>query len=428
MKFERLVIESGDVQTCLDLHPQLTVITGLSDLERDGLVGEFVGSLGSARSGVHLELTADSGRRFAIFRPIGAAHRVIDVDGHSDVTAQFTDESGRIDLLTRAGLDPRAARRVMRLTSQALTEATHGDSIAAGLARVEQQELWTAAELLIASGERLEEEAAASGTTAEDVEVVERIEQRHTEFERSQEQSEGVRKVSFVVAGLSALAAIPLTQQMGTSVVMPLAALAMVAVTISLVFWRRMEAARRRETTALAEAGAQSYLGFHLQRVNSLLSSDQGRRRLLKAAEDHRSATARWTALAGDVDVQWAVTRRTDITSAARLRMDVRPLGLSHDDDSADDVAALAHALLNTLSELRDVGSTGETFPLLIDEAFSNVDPTAIPALLELLVRSSAHQQVVVLTDTENIESWARLEAITGNVGVVEVAPTVRVA
>ena len=49
MKFERLVIESGDVQTCLDLHPQLTVLTGLSDLEREGLVGEFVGSLGSAR-------------------------------------------------------------------------------------------------------------------------------------------------------------------------------------------------------------------------------------------------------------------------------------------------------------------------------------------------------------------------------------------
>ena len=44
---------------------------------------------------------------------------------------------------------------------------------------------------------------------------------------------------------------------------------------------------------SLADAGAQSYLGFHLQRVNSLLSSDSGRRRLITAAEEHLAGRGR---------------------------------------------------------------------------------------------------------------------------------------
>ena len=48
-------------------------------------------------------------------------------------------------------------------------------------------------------------------------------------------------------------------------------------------------------------AGAQSYLGFHLQRVNGLLASDQHRKRLMRAAEEHRESVAAWRALVGDV-------------------------------------------------------------------------------------------------------------------------------
>ena len=80
MQFERLVIESGDNSIAFDLHPRLTVISGLSQMERDGLVNEFIGALGNSRSGIHLELVSDDGNRFAVFRPNGAEHRVIDVD------------------------------------------------------------------------------------------------------------------------------------------------------------------------------------------------------------------------------------------------------------------------------------------------------------------------------------------------------------
>ena len=105
--------------------------------------------------------------------------------------------------------------------------------------------------------------------------------------------------------------------------------------------------------------------------------------------------------------------------------MDVRPLGLvEHGHDDA--LAAVAQALLTRLGDVRQVGDTGESFPLLVDEAFAQLEPTAVPALLELLVRGSAHQQVVVLTDDPAIEAWARVEAITGAVGVADMVLSLR--
>lgn len=433
MKFERLVLESPTHQTVLELHPGLTVVCGVGALERDGLVGEFVGSLGSARPGVHLEVCTDDDRHLAVFRPMGAAHRVVDVDGRADVTREFVGPGGGIDLLAVAGLNPREATRVMRLTSRALTEATEGDEIAAALSAVDQRELWTSAELLVEVREHLDTESARAGTSATDAEVVARIERRHSEFERSLEQSEGVRKVSFVLAGLAALAAVPAAQRFGSGAVAGLAAFAAAAVVVSVLFWRRTEAARRREAAALAEAGARSYLGFHLQRVNTLMSSDLSRRRLLTAAELHQRAAARWAAVAGDVDVDWVLARRTRITAAARLRRDggaadspaTAPV---HTDGAADEVAELTHAVTAALAQVRDVRGCGESFPLLVDEAFAHVAPAALPAMLELLMRGARLQQVVLLTADPSIQTWAQLEAMAGTVAVVELQPTARAA
>lgn len=431
VKFERLVLESPTHQTVLELHPSLTVVCGVGPLERESLVGEFVGSLGSARPGVHLELCTDDRRHLAVFRPMGAPHRVVDVDRRADVTGQFVGPDGSIDLLAPAGLDPRDALRLMRLTSQALTEATEGDEIAAGLAAADQRELWTAAELLLEAREHLDAESARAGTSATDAEVVARIEQRHAEFERSQEQSEGVRKVTFVLAGLAALAAVPAAERFGSGAVGGLAAFAALAVVVSVVFWRRTEAARRREEDALAEAGARSYLGFHLQRVNTLMSSDLSRRRLLKAAEVHQRATGRWQAVAGDTDVDWVLARRTRISAAARLGRDGGSGGATTDAAThrpADEVAELHHAVSAAMAALRDVGGCGESYPLLVDEAFAHVERTTLPALLELLMRGARRQQVVVLTADPSIQNWAQLEAMAGTLGVVELRPTVKAA
>lgn len=420
MKFERLVIESGARSVSFDLHPRLTVIAGLSQMERDGLVNEFVGALGNSRSGIHLELVAGNGNRFAVFRPTGAPHRVIDVDHRMDVTEQFTDATGSIDLLSRAGLDARTARRVMRFGAQDLAETTERGAYIQQLARIEQNELWTAAEALLIADRRLEEEADAVGSSVEDAEVIERIEHHHEQFERSQADSEKVRRMTFLAAGFAALLAVPAAALIGTAAVFPLALVALAAVIVSIVYWQRMERARSAEEAALADAGAQSYLGFHLQRVNSLLGSDQGRQRLIRAAEEHRQAAQRWHALAGEVDVNWAVANRAEITGAARLRADVQPFLTPEDPTGGDQTAAAAHAVLGRLEQLRSLGPGWESFPALLDEPFQNLDQSVLPAMLELLVRSSEHQQIVLLSESEAVAEWARVEAMTGAIGVIE--------
>lgn len=407
-----------------DLHPRLTVVAGLGQLERDALVGELIGALGSARSGVHLELTADDGHRFAVFRPAGADHRVVDVDERVDVTSQFTDGDGRIDLLARAGLDHRSARRTMRFAAQDLAESTERDELIRQLAAVDQQELWVAAENLRGAEMRLDSEARAIGAGVEDAEVIQRIEDRHAAFERSQEQNESVRRASFLTAGVAALSTVPLAKAVGVVAVALLAVLALAAVAVSVLYWRRMESARAAEEEALADAGAQSYLGFHLQRVNSLLSSDLSRQRLIRASEEQRDATQRWQVLAGDVDVTWAIANRSAIATAAKVRAEVRPFADPADPSRHDDTAAVASAVVARLEQLRRLGPGGESFPALLDEPFVSVDTGALPALLELLVRSSTNQQILLLTQSDAIADWARVESMAGGVGIIEPTPS----
>ena len=61
-----MVIEAGRHTIALDLHPRLTVITGVGDLERESLAGELLGAMGRSRPGVHVEVTTDDGRHLAL--------------------------------------------------------------------------------------------------------------------------------------------------------------------------------------------------------------------------------------------------------------------------------------------------------------------------------------------------------------------------
>ncbi len=423
MHFERLVIEAGSNTFTLDLHPRLTVIGGVGRIEREGLITELIGSLGAGRDGVHVELVSDSGGRFAIFRPRQAAHRVIDVDGAADVTAEFSDPDGRIDLLGRANLDTRSAREVMRFGQVDLVTTHERDRLVQQLAQVNQNELWVAAEALRLAQRRLDEEAAAVGSTAEDAEVIERIEERHAAFEASQAQLEKFRKYTFIISALAAIGVVPAVLTLGLIAAGPLMLIAAASTLVSIVMWRKNERAHAAEEEALAAAGAQSYLGFHLQRVNGLLSSDQARKRLMQASEEHREALKRWQVIAGDVELSWTLAHRSDIAAAVRLRQDVVSLGMvstGAETAEGDRAAALAHAVVNRLNQLRTLGPGGESFPALLDEPFAAVEESLRPSLVELLVRSSQHQQIVLFTESEAICQWARLEAMTGAIGLVE--------
>ena len=425
MQFERLVIEAGSNTFSLALHPRLTVIAGLGQLERDSLIGELVGALSSSRTGVHAELVEDGGRHLAVFRPTGGRHRVVDIDTAKDVSRDFAADDGRIDLLHHHGIELRRARRKMRFGATDLSTGTHGAALIRELADQDQTRLWLAAEALQRSDDELQRVAEEVGSAPEDAEVVDRIEQRHTHLEAAQERNERFRRKTFIASLASTVLAIPGALFLQPAA-FPLLAIALVSVLASVHFRTAVNRAAQAEDEALAEAGAQSYLGFQIQRVNGLLSSDAHRKALMHAAELHRTAVAVWRAMAREIQVDWALEHREEILATARVRKDVHILGtLSHAGPMAEDdrTSDLARVVVSRLIELRKLGIGGESFPLVLDDPFVDVDTSTKPALLELLNHTDNAPQLIFLTEDEDVASWARLEALTGALSIVEPQP-----
>ncbi len=426
MRFERLVIEADENTFSLDFHPRLTVISGVGRLEREGLISELVGSLSSSRPGVHAEVAADNGNRFAIFRPHGARARVIDVEAAADVSGRFADHHGNIDLLSAAGLDTRSARRALRLTSSDLTTSTHHDQIIRRLAAVDPDTLWGLAARVAEAQRALDSEAEASGSVPEDAAVVAQIEEQHQRFEDAQARAERFRKLSFVAGAVAALSAVPTAMFVGRVAAMLWIIVAATVTALSFVQHQRMQSARKAESAALALAGAESYLGFHLQRVNGLLDSEQSRRRLVEASAERETAMAQWFALAGDIVPEWAHEHREEIETAARRMQDVSTIGTGPlaGPTNDDQMAGLAHALVIRLEIVRSIGPGGESLPLVLDDSLNGLDPSLKAPLLEMLVRSSENQQIVFLTEDTDVADWARLEAMTGDLSILEPTPS----
>ena len=420
MRVERLVIEAGEQTFTLDLHPRLTVVAGMGRVERHSLIGELIGALGGSRSGVHVELEQRNGRHLALFRPTIGRHRVVDVDRAVDVTAEFADEGGGCDLLRPIGLTSSTARNVMRVGAADLATSSHRHEAVAVLASLEQRRVWAAADALVKAEGHLATEAEAMGSAPEDAAVIDEVERRHAAVERAADALETTRKRTFWIGGASAAATLPGVILAG-SIGLLFVIIALLSVLASLIARTRVDRAGRAESEALAQAGATSYLGFQLQRVNSLLGDDSSRRALMGRADARRDALAAWQQLAGDIPVEWALARREEITATAQLRRAVDVLGSvsSTAPELDDDVTSeLAHLLVSRLAEARSFG--GEGVPLILDDALVDLDPSMKPLLLELLGRSSGQPQIVFLTDDEDVGSWARLEALTGEVALVE--------
>ena len=135
------------------------------------------------------------------------------------------------------------------------------------------------------------------------------------------------------------------------------------------------------------------------------------------------NAHAEWTDLAGDIDVRWAAERRTEIQAASRLRQHIaalRSLSSSVPDLSDDDAVALAQAIVSQLTAASH--EQGVKPPVVLDEPFIDLDPAVVPLLLELLPGLVGTLQVMLLTNDDAIASWARLEALAGELALVEPA------
>ena len=134
-------------------------------------------------------------------------------------------------------------------------------------------------------------------------------------------------------------------------------------------------------------------------------------------------AHGRWRDLAGDIDVQWAAERRTEIQAASRLRQHIaalRSLSSSVPDLSDDDAVALAQAIVSQLTNASH--EQGTRPPVVLDEPFIDLDAAVVPLLLELLPGLVGNLQVMLLTNDDAIASWARLEALAGELSLVEPA------
>lgn len=422
MHIERLTIEAGDATFSLDLHPSFTVIAGVGPAERRGLIAEMLGALGDGRPGVHLELQADSGTRYGLLRPVNGPPRVISLARGIDVTEAFRSADGTVDVLARVGLSTRSAKKVLRLTEVDLTTRSQFEQNVLTLAHLDQGRLWDVARKVTEREQAVAEATAAVSSDPEDAAIFQEIERRHAAFEQAEEAHERVRRISLLVGANAAVGIVPLAGLFGLVGAAPALAVAMAMTVYSATCWRRMEAARRHEQEALQAAGAQSYLAFQINKVNGLVADDRQRRQLMRLAEFHRAALAEWQLLAGDIPVEWALEHRAEIRDAAeRLRsaVEVRnPMAvrLSPDEETAAD---LAHALLHRLNHLRTLAG-GESLPLFLDEPFPQVDATVKAELLELLMKASREQQVILLTEDEDVASWARLEAMTGGLSIVE--------
>lgn len=425
MHIERLTIEAGDATFSLDLHPSFTVIAGVGLAERRGLVAEMVGALGDGRPGVHLELRADSGTRYGLLRPVDGPPRVISLARGIDVTDSFRSADGAVDLLARVGLSTRSAKKVLRLTEADLTTRSQLEQNVLTLAHVDQGRLWDVARKVTEREQAVAEAAAAIGSDPEDAAIFQEIERRHAAFEQAEEAHDRVRRISLLVGANAAVGIVPLAGLYGLAGAAAALVVAMAMTVYSAVYWRRMEAARRHEREALEAAGAPSYLTFQINKVNGLLSDDHQRRQLMRLAEHHRAALTEWQLLAGEIPVEWALDHRSEIREAAdRLRSTVEvrnPMAvrLSPEEEAAAD---LAHALLHRLNHLRTLAG-GESLPLFLDEPFPHVEASVKAELLELLMKASREQQVIFLTEDEQVASWARLEAMTGGLSIVEPSP-----
>lgn len=423
MHFERLAIEASDTTFTLDFHERLTVIAGVGKHEREGLITELVGALSSGRSGVHLEIASDAGTRYAIFRPVGGVHRVVDIDRAEDVTDSFTGEDGRVNILQRAGLDDSSARRTMRVAASDLATESKREHFVTALAHLDPGRLWDVAQKVTDRAERLDRAADAIGSTPDEAELYQAVESEHEEFEAAQAEVERIRQMTFLAALAATMLAIPGAILLGAWMALLLIVLAVGVGVYSASFWRRLHTARTREEAALAKVGANSYLNFQINRVNGLLADDHNRRELMQAAEDHRAALMEWQVLAGDVPIEWAVAHRRDITRAHReLRSTLgltSAMGVSLppvDETFAD----LSDAVREHLGTTKVIGGGGESFPTFLDDPFLETSSATKAELLEFLVAASIQQQIIYLTNDEDVASWARVEAMTGLLTIIE--------
>ena len=210
MRVERLVIEAGENTLTLDLHPRLTVVAGMGQVERESLVGEVIGALGRQPPGPPPRAR---GAQRPPPRPVPAHHRPPSHRRRRPRPRRHRRVHRRRRRLQHARharrSTPAAARRVMRFGAADLATSSDRGKAVEVLAGLDQRRVWTLAESLRQAEGDLTSEAEAIGSAPEDAAMIDEVEARHIAVERAADQFESTRKRTFWIGGACALATIP---------------------------------------------------------------------------------------------------------------------------------------------------------------------------------------------------------------------------
>jgi hypothetical protein len=123
--------------------------------------------------------------------------------------------------------------------------------------------------------------------------------------------------------------------------------------------------------------------------------------------------------MAGNIPAPWVLDHRDRIRATAQLRAAVEAPDAGPAAEGADARPSTSRmAAITCRAGALRARTGGEALPLLLDEPLADLDGADKAPVLEFLGRLARHHQVVVVTADSDVLSWARLEAMTGSVGI----------
>lgn len=194
------------------------------------------------------------------------------------------------------------------------------DLLVGELGLLDQGPLWRAADRLVAAGEEVHRVQVSLGGLggedgAEAPVVITDMELAHRDLEDAERAAEAVRVPG--VAGTGLGVSVMLAGAIGAPLLIPLGMLIAAGVgTVTLLLPKgRVAKMAAIERAALDRAGAPSYLGFHLRRVDAAVDPNV-RNTVDSASVEQRAAQAAWVELVGeDVDVRRAKELEAEVRS-----------------------------------------------------------------------------------------------------------------
>ncbi len=397
MRIDRMEVATSTDTMEMRLHPRITVVAGLDQLEREALTAELASSLGAGRPGLSTDLLEDSGRILLVQRPIDGPSRVLDALNGADVTDSFTIGNGTVSIAGTLGIRRNELRSFVRLGALNMKAEERKDELVHRLGRIEQDRLWAAALTLAEVEVEVARRAGEEDVTESYEDYVDAIEDAHLEVQRANERIENTR--SALTASSATLALLALIAAL---VVHPLAAipfllLSMACAGVSFYNYQQLEEATQAESEVLDAAGLGSYLNLQLIQVEKFISQPQvGANGRVELEQIHIYARECWQELVGVVPLEWAVGHRREIEAASRGRY----RGAAPVTDPAEMVDGIHRHLERVGSHL------GESLPAILDDPFPILDDFDVAAVLSMVTDHAHAGQVILMTDDPRVIGW----------------------